>query len=844
MDEGTTTATLSTPAFDYIIERPRLIALLEEGDARVSLLAAPAGYGKTTLARQWSARQTGPVAWYRATRTSGDVAALAVHLDELLNKTVPQPKRNARRVAAIAAANANPQPLARALVSMYAGLRRDFLLVVDGWEAADTEEAEQLMALLVDELDIRFLITSRTRPPWFTPRLTIYGEGLEIGMEALTMTDQEALSVLSTDHAPEDPESLLNTARGWPAVLGLAAMQAVNEFLPTSMEARTLYDYLATELLDSATQAIRHGVTLLAVASASEASAAKLLVGEGHISLLNGSSRCGLLRLETDGTFSIHPLVRDILVDKLRQLSEDEFAEAIRSLDSLIGSARWDEALAAAEATQDHGFTSRAFEAALPDLIRSGRSATLRRWVAACRAARVDSGLVGYVEAEIALREGAFDRAIVLGEMSARRLDGDLAAKAHLLTARAANLADRLDRARKHLAAATALATTPETRAAALWATFVHTIDEEAPGAEQLLEDFTAIASGPEQVVRSAHGRISLALLDGGLKQTLEDSEVARTLGVPDLDPMIVTSFLNISSGAASVLADYSSAMALATQETAIADEFDLEFVHRHAIANMARAASGLRQVALASRALAELGRKLKVERDVFLEANRLIVKARCFLTTGEMDRAIGLLAAEPAARLNRATRGEYLALRAVILAASGVPEEAREAGERALEECRAVEVQCLVEVARSISSLSTRKPKAAATLLTGIREAGGWDALVMGCRASLPLAQHLAVDSEHRGTLLAVFRNSNDTPLARRLGLEIPRSGERAGTLSPREHEIHGLIAQAMTNREISKLLYISESTTKVHVRHILEKLGVRSRVEAARVWEPPAEQ
>ena len=51
----------ASPALDHIIERPRLIARLEEGGgARVSVLAAPAGYGKTTLARQWSQRQVGP----------------------------------------------------------------------------------------------------------------------------------------------------------------------------------------------------------------------------------------------------------------------------------------------------------------------------------------------------------------------------------------------------------------------------------------------------------------------------------------------------------------------------------------------------------------------------------------------------------------------------------------------------------------------------------------------------------------------------------------------------------------------------------------------------------------
>ena len=110
----------ASPALDHIIERPRLIARLEEGGgARVSVLAAPAGYGKTTLARQWSQRQAGPVAWYRTTRASGDVALLAVQLDELLASIAPDLPREPQKVATIASVNPSPQPLGRAILQTF-----------------------------------------------------------------------------------------------------------------------------------------------------------------------------------------------------------------------------------------------------------------------------------------------------------------------------------------------------------------------------------------------------------------------------------------------------------------------------------------------------------------------------------------------------------------------------------------------------------------------------------------------------------------------------------------------------------------------------------------------------
>src|SRR5215475_14226804 len=98
-----------SPALDHIIERPRLIARFREGGgARVSVLAAPAGYGKTTLAHQWSERQAGPVAWYRTTRASGDVALLAVQLDELLASHAPELPREPGKVGSIASVNPSP----------------------------------------------------------------------------------------------------------------------------------------------------------------------------------------------------------------------------------------------------------------------------------------------------------------------------------------------------------------------------------------------------------------------------------------------------------------------------------------------------------------------------------------------------------------------------------------------------------------------------------------------------------------------------------------------------------------------------------------------------------------
>jgi DNA-binding NarL/FixJ family response regulator len=123
-----------------------------------------------------------------------------------------------------------------------------------------------------------------------------------------------------------------------------------------------------------------------------------------------------------------------------------------------------------------------------------------------------------------------------------------------------------------------------------------------------------------------------------------------------------------------------------------------------------------------------------------------------------------------------------------------------------------------------------------AAARMQDVIESGIWDPAVIAIRTAPALGEFLAREVRWRGWLQRVLSASSDTSLANRFGLQLPRAARRAGELTPRETEVHELLAQGLTNEEIAKLLYISLSTTKVHVKHIYDKLGVRSRLEAAR--------
>ena len=87
-------------------------------------------------------------------------------------------------------------------------------------------------------------------------------------------------------------------------------------------------------------------------------------------------------------------------------------------------------------------------------------------------------------------------------------------------------------------------------------------------------------------------------------------------------------------------------------------------------------------------------------------------------------------------------------------------------------------------------------------------------------------------VSPEMMGKLVAALR-SQDAVVATEEPVEA--EAEEAPQLSPREEEVLGEIARGASNKEIARALDIAETTVKIHVQHILRKLGLSSRVQAA---------
>jgi DNA-binding CsgD family transcriptional regulator len=144
------------------------------------------------------------------------------------------------------------------------------------------------------------------------------------------------------------------------------------------------------------------------------------------------------------------------------------------------------------------------------------------------------------------------------------------------------------------------------------------------------------------------------------------------------------------------------------------------------------------------------------------------------------------------------------------------------------------VEVRGLVAASRSIAAVMRADSQDADFVLTEAVRLGVWDAAICALRSSAPLAETLAQAPGWRERLERLYGESNDLGLARRAGFRTRSTRSPEELLTPREMEVLNLIARGMRTLEIAHALFISPSTTKVHVRHIHEKLGVRTRAEA----------
>jgi LuxR family transcriptional regulator, maltose regulon positive regulatory protein len=824
-----------------IIPRPRLTTLLDESPARIKLLVAPAGYGKTTLAQEWLQVPKRRDVWYRGGPAAADVAALAAGIALALSQRFPEAgKRMRQRLPATGHPEEDVEILAELLAEDVQKWHSDTWLVIDDYQfAMESPASERFVDLLTHHSPIQLLITSRRRPSWATARRILYGEVQELDHRSLAMNEQEATQVLADRR---DAAALVERARGWPAVLGIAVLTPAYE-IPADDLPDELYEYFAEELYQGLRPELRDALHRLALVPSFQLAFAQSLLGVRAQGLLQDCIRIGALTSNQDELI-FHPLLRTFLNKRL--LREDPGAlraNAKRLAELLISLGDWDAAFQVISTYAEPELIVSLTNAAVEALLTEGRTPTLLRWLDFAAENHLSDAVLDFAEAEVVFRQGQYAKAEALADQAASSSTGPLLARMLIRAGQSAVMDSRDDRALLHFRTAQRTAKTDLERVeSAAGACFAALELGRTDDASQALDELLSVRThGNAASVRKTVVQLVYSARVGGVHSALEIA--ATTLPLVDgvKDPLVVTSFLNSYGHLLSLGARYPEALEVAEREIEEAERYRLPFALPHAHLIRAAAHCGLRDFAKAT-ADAARAEELSTEGDVYIAMQAAALRAKVALCRQDFATAVAQSSKSWERSASAPMTAEYLAYGALCQACLGETRRAETVANQARQtHISSVETQTLTACAGAIAAVREGKVSASRTAMTAyalIQSTGAQDALVTSVRAqprflAAILDAGVAPTATEIGELLA---RSNDFRLARSVGLEIV--GVPLGPMAEltlREWEVADLVAQGQTNQEIADRLFISLSTVKVHIRHILKKLNARTRAEIA---------
>ncbi len=244
------------------IPRESLLARLDEGLTRkLILVAAPAGFGKTTLAAEWIAARRYPVAWVSLDAGDNDPIRFWRYVVTACRAFDPAIGRSA-----LAALHMVQQPSPEAIlipfINELAQLSSHSILALDDYHALTAPEINQTLAFLLDHLPtaVHVLLISRTEPALPLARLRARNELIELTAADLRFSIDETRSFLQqslgSSLSPAAVARLDQRAEGWAAGLRLISLalqgktQAAEQVLSAiTGEHRHILEYLTSEVL-------------------------------------------------------------------------------------------------------------------------------------------------------------------------------------------------------------------------------------------------------------------------------------------------------------------------------------------------------------------------------------------------------------------------------------------------------------------------------------------------------------------------------------------------------------------------------------------------------------------
>ena len=246
---------------DRLLERTDLIEKLRGGKERtLTLVCAPAGYGKTTLLAQWALADTGRTtfAWVTLDEMDSDPARLWGHVIAALHEV--HERAGLRSLPAFAA---GPSSIVKMGIPLLVDELTDcppVALVLDDWHLVSSRVCDETMSLFLTRTPaaVRVVVSSRRDPSFPVARLRAHDDLTEIRAGDLRLTREAAEAMLrgaGVRLTTRNVKRLHERTEGWLAGLWLAVLalkeheqpdRFVHEF---SGDTRYVFDYLARDVL-------------------------------------------------------------------------------------------------------------------------------------------------------------------------------------------------------------------------------------------------------------------------------------------------------------------------------------------------------------------------------------------------------------------------------------------------------------------------------------------------------------------------------------------------------------------------------------------------------------------
>jgi LuxR family maltose regulon positive regulatory protein len=876
-----TTKLFFPPARINLVPRPRLIERLALGlTGPLTLISAPAGYGKTTLLSEWRASNAGrtfPIAWLSLDPDDNELTRFLAYLIAAIGTIKPGFGEDIRFSLQ------DPQPPATHailtnLVNELGELDFPFGLALDDYHVITNQPIHDALAYILDHLPppMHLVMLSRADPPLPLARLRARNKITEIRAKHLCFSPDEAetflRNVMGLALSNEDVDALERRTEGWAAGLQLAALSLQGRGDPgqfiASFEGGSIYivDYLVEEVLNLQSESLRTFLQQTSILDRLSGSLCEAITGQaGGQATLEQLERANLFvtPLGSDGGwYRYHSLFADVMRNRLRRKSPAEFVELNTR------AARWferngaiGEAIHHALAANDRQGAALLVEQNAMSMLMMGELVTLSSWISAVGAIVHERPWLGIYQSWVFLLTGQLENVEPILQEAERNLQANPAGLdvqdllGNIAAIRAYGSALRGDAERTSELARRALEVLPENNLA------IRAVVHLALGGAGVIKGDLAAAteafreasylgrmSGNQHATVAALGALAGLLSVRGQLHASEDAfrQALRLATSSDGKPLPLAA--RAHAGLARIFYEWNkleNAEYSARQCLELGQKWD----------NADTLVTGYVMLARISRAQGDLDS----EEESLLKAEQLL-QSRNLTPSGpewvEMTRLSSWLRRgnleacnhwvqergfNPASDILTRNREHYFMYARVLIAREEF-DTASHLLEWLLVDCEAdgrwgSVIEVLVQRALAWQGMS-EIPQALQALERALALAATEGYLRVFLDAGEPLARLLryagskGIAPKVVSYILSEFDKSTDfTPITQQPLIE---------PLSERELEVLRLMAAGNSNQEIAAQLVLSSGTVKSHLSHIYSKLNVNSRTQClARVRE-----